>query len=183
MLTFIAEKSLLSTEKSADGNSAYIWTVIASFLFALITFARSIAFRVTKGIRDSESDSAQNIAKMAVDSISKEESVTKTNLPPSALKRLGELEERVDMLQSKSNVMPYEREKLLNAAVYRVDVLESELIATKKVTDVYYMKSHYSCLAKVLVHASSLFGLHYVELRGQPWTTLELLLYCRLYIF
>jgi hypothetical protein len=30
--------------------------------------------------------------------------------------------------------MPCEKEELLNAAVYRVDALEAELIATKKVT-------------------------------------------------
>ncbi|KAJ1378880.1 CRAL/TRIO, N-terminal domain [Sesbania bispinosa] len=94
----------------------------------------SIAFRVTKGIQDSKSDSAQNIP-ITVDSISKSSpspGVTKTNLPSSTLKRLGELEEKVDKLQSKLNVMPNEKEELLNAAVYRVDALEAELITTKK---------------------------------------------------
>ncbi|QCE02625.1 hypothetical protein DEO72_LG8g640 [Vigna unguiculata] len=77
---------------------------------------------------------------MAVGSTNKEESrpplrapgFTTTKLSSSTLKRLGELEEKVDMLQSKPNVMPYEKEELLNAAVYRVDALEAELIATKK---------------------------------------------------
>jgi hypothetical protein len=54
-------------------------------------------------------------------------------LLPSLLKRLGELEEKVDTLQSKPSEMPYEKEELLNAAVCRVDALEAELIATKKV--------------------------------------------------
>ncbi|XP_027357096.1 phosphatidylinositol/phosphatidylcholine transfer protein SFH8-like isoform X2 [Abrus precatorius] len=101
----------------------------AGFFLALFTFARSIAFRFTKGIRDFESDS-----------ISKEESrppspvpgFTKENLPSSTLKRLGELEEKVDTLQSNLNVMPHEKEELLNAAIYRVDALEAELISTKK---------------------------------------------------
>jgi hypothetical protein len=38
-------------------------------------------------------------------------------LLPSLLKRLGELEEKVDTLQSKPSEMPYEKEELLNAAV------------------------------------------------------------------
>ncbi|TKY75176.1 Phosphatidylinositol/phosphatidylcholine transfer protein SFH8 [Spatholobus suberectus] len=127
-----------SKEKQAAPRKLFCST--AGFILALYTFARSIAFRVTKGIRYSESDSAANILNMTVDSISKEESrplsstpgFTKTNLPSSTLKRLVELEEKVDMLQSKPNVMPYEKEELLNAAVYRVDALEAELIATKK---------------------------------------------------
>lgn len=58
---------------------------------------------------------------------------TEENLFPSLLKRLGELEEKVDTLQSKPSEMPYEKAELLNAAVCRVDALEAELIATKKV--------------------------------------------------
>lgn len=58
---------------------------------------------------------------------------TEENLLPSMLKRLGELEEKVGTLQSKPSEMPYEKEELLNAAVCRVDALEAELIATKKV--------------------------------------------------
>ncbi|MED6169858.1 hypothetical protein PIB30_025108 [Stylosanthes scabra] len=133
------EKNPSSTENYPDRNRAHIWTVIVSFLLALITFARLIAFRAVKGIQSGESDSAQNIASMAVDSVCKEESgppsspapeFTTTSLPASALKRLGELEEKVNVLQSTS--MPYEKVELLNSAVSRVDALESELIATKK---------------------------------------------------
>jgi len=115
-------------------------SVTAGIILALYTFARSIVIRVTKGIRHSESGSASNVLNMAVGSTNKEESrpplrapgFTTTNLSSCTLKRLGELEEKVDMLQSKPNVMPYEKEELLNAAVYRVDALEAELIATKK---------------------------------------------------
>ncbi|CAI0437963.1 unnamed protein product [Linum tenue] len=57
---------------------------------------------------------------------------TDADLLPSVLKRLGELEEKVDTLQAKPSEMPYEKEELLNAAVCRVDALEAELIATKK---------------------------------------------------
>ena len=56
-----------------------------------------------------------------------------TDLLPSVLKKLVELEEKVDMLQAKPSEMPYDKAELLNAAVCRVDALEAELIATKKV--------------------------------------------------
>jgi len=132
---------VLRTGKSG-GRCAHIWVVVVGFFVAIFTIVRSLAFHVPKRIKDTESDSAKSTPNMTVDSMTKEESrppspvprLTKTELVSSALKRLGELEEKVDMLQSKPNVMPYEKEELLNAAVYRVDALEAELIATKKVT-------------------------------------------------
>ncbi|KAJ3692511.1 hypothetical protein LUZ60_012861 [Juncus effusus] len=48
------------------------------------------------------------------------------------LKRMGELEEKLEVLRTKPNEMPCEKEELLNAAVKRVDALEAELIVTKK---------------------------------------------------
>lgn len=151
-LFLVAEKYLSRTGKS-DGNCAYFWAIIVGFFVAIFTFARSIAFRVTKGIQDSETGSSQNPPKMAVDSIVNEEfrppspapRFTEAELLSSASKRLCELEEKVDILNSKPNIMPYEKEELLNAAVYRVDALEAELIATKKV---FHLKSCYFFLAR-----------------------------------
>lgn len=92
-------------------------TVTVGIVFALFAFVRTIAFRVTKGVK-------------------REELATRFTKPnpssSSTLKRLSELEKNVDILQSKLNAMPSEKEELLNAAVYRVDALEAELIATKK---------------------------------------------------
>ncbi|EPS72283.1 hypothetical protein M569_02474, partial [Genlisea aurea] len=48
------------------------------------------------------------------------------------MKRLGDVEEKVNALQERPLKMPCEKEELLDAAVYRVDALEAELIATKK---------------------------------------------------
>ncbi|XP_004499192.1 phosphatidylinositol/phosphatidylcholine transfer protein SFH8-like isoform X3 [Cicer arietinum] len=139
--TTAAEKYLLRTGGS-DGNQAYICAIIIGFFVAIFTFARSIAFRMTKRIKDNEPDSVQNRPNTIVRAASttKEECrppspaprMTKAEITSSALKRLGELEEKVEMLQSKPNVMPSEKEELLNAAVYRVDALEAELITTKK---------------------------------------------------
>lgn len=50
----------------------------------------------------------------------------------SVVNRLGDLEKQVETLHSKRHEMPREKEELLNTAVYRVDALEAELIATKK---------------------------------------------------
>ncbi|GJN20957.1 hypothetical protein PR202_gb08398 [Eleusine coracana subsp. coracana] len=57
---------------------------------------------------------------------------TEADIFSSVLKRLAELEEKIEVLQSKPSEMPSEKEELLNAAVRRVDALEAELIVTKK---------------------------------------------------
>ncbi|KAL1558024.1 Phosphatidylinositol/phosphatidylcholine transfer protein sfh8 [Salvia divinorum] len=67
-------------------------------------------------------------------------SLRDTEILSSVLKRLGELEEKVITLQTKPSEMPHEKEELLNAAVYRVDALEAELIATKKALHEALMK-------------------------------------------
>lgn len=48
-------------------------------------------------------------------------------------KRLGELEDRLRVVSSKTAEISFEKEQLLNAATSRVDKLETELEATKKV--------------------------------------------------
>jgi hypothetical protein len=61
-------------------------------------------------------------------------SYTEKDVLPSMLRRLGELEDKVQVLETKPSEMPFEKEELLNAAVRRVDALEAELISTKKVS-------------------------------------------------
>ncbi|XP_072990143.1 phosphatidylinositol/phosphatidylcholine transfer protein SFH12-like isoform X2 [Typha latifolia] len=50
----------------------------------------------------------------------------------AVVKRLGELEEKVNILSMKPAEMPSEKEQMLKAAVSRVDALEAELASTKK---------------------------------------------------
>jgi len=50
----------------------------------------------------------------------------------SVLRRLDELEEKVQTFEVKPPQVPFEKEELLNAAVHRVDALEAELISMKK---------------------------------------------------
>ncbi|CAK9142040.1 unnamed protein product [Ilex paraguariensis] len=51
------------------------------------------------------------------------------------MKRMGELEEKVNVLSKKPVTMPPEKEEMLNTAMNRVDTLEQELAATKKVLE------------------------------------------------
>ncbi|KAJ6336902.1 hypothetical protein OIU76_006714 [Salix suchowensis] len=99
--------------------------------------------KTSKGIsakKHSASDSASGITDQTFESAPKEESrppspapgFTEADLLSSVMKRLGELEQKVDTLQTTPFQMPCEKEELLNASVYRVDALEAELIATKK---------------------------------------------------
>ena len=55
------------------------------------------------------------------------------------MRKLSELEEKVNTMQTKPMQMPSEKEELLNAAIYRVDALEAELITTKKVAFVAFL--------------------------------------------
>ncbi|XP_041018937.1 phosphatidylinositol/phosphatidylcholine transfer protein SFH8 isoform X2 [Juglans microcarpa x Juglans regia] len=106
--------SLPRTEKASEGIFSRVWATLVAFFITLITLLRSVAFQ--------EEFQPPSPAPRLTDA----------DLLSSALKRLGELEEKVDMLQAKPFEMPYEKEELLNAAVCRVDGLEAELIATKK---------------------------------------------------
>jgi hypothetical protein len=56
-----------------------------------------------------------------------------SDLLESLLRRMGELEEKLDILQKKQSQMPSDKQEMLEAAVRRVDALEAELISTKKV--------------------------------------------------
>lgn len=118
--------------------------VFMGFFIAILAFLRSLACRISgKKLCTGSQNTTPDL--------SHDKTGTKENCPPSpiakvteaellsnVMKRLGELEEKVDTLQSKPSKMPYEKEELLNAAVCRVDALEAELIATKKVYILLY---------------------------------------------
>ncbi|KAG6774649.1 hypothetical protein POTOM_022009 [Populus tomentosa] len=130
--------SLLSVEKTSEGIPARVWALLVALFITLLAFFRSMAFWNTK--KRSASDSASDITDLTFETAPKEEfrppspapGFTEADLLSSVMKRLGELEEKVGTLQTKPFQMPCEKEELLNAAVYRVDALEAELIATKK---------------------------------------------------
>ncbi|KAI4298314.1 hypothetical protein L6164_031889 [Bauhinia variegata] len=131
---------LPDTKETPEGIRARIWVALTVFFLTLFTFFRSLACCITKKLPATSSSDNQSASEPTLDATNKEDSSHPSatavfpvaDLLPSLLKRLGELEEKVNTLQSKPSVMPYEKEELLNAAVCRVDALEAELIATKK---------------------------------------------------
>ncbi|XP_034681111.1 phosphatidylinositol/phosphatidylcholine transfer protein SFH8-like isoform X1 [Vitis riparia] len=130
---------LLGTQKSPEGIHTRILSALLAFFMTLFTLFYTVALRVTHKLPD-RVDHDENIPQLAPDAIHKEDfrppspipAFTEADLLSSVLKKLSELEEKVDTLQAKPSEMPYEKEELLNAAVCRVDALEAELIATKK---------------------------------------------------
>lgn len=136
-------RPLPDIQNTPEGVKARIWVALTAFFLMVFALFRQFACRITNklpGISSNEdqrtSEPTLETRNMEVLSPSTQEN-TEEILLPSLLKRLGELEEKVDTLQSKPSEMPYEKEELLNAAVCRVDALEAELIATKKVGCVF----------------------------------------------
>ncbi|XP_076935585.1 phosphatidylinositol/phosphatidylcholine transfer protein SFH8-like isoform X2 [Bidens hawaiensis] len=118
-----------------------IWLMLLAMFMTIFTVFSSAMRRVTKRAADSPSVVVESTEDFCFDASTTEEECRppsptrlfkETEIMNSVLKRLGELEEKVDTLNAKPSEMPYEKEELLNAAVCRVDGLEAELIATKK---------------------------------------------------
>ncbi|KAK7257968.1 hypothetical protein RIF29_32319 [Crotalaria pallida] len=131
---------LLDTPKTPEGIRARIWVALTVFVLTLFTLFRSFTSRVTKKLPAVSSNDCPGTSEPTSDATNKEDghppspipAHTEANMLPSMMKRLTELEEKVNTLQSKPSEMPSEKAELLNAAVCRVDALEAELIATKK---------------------------------------------------
>lgn len=127
-------------QKSPEGYHVRIMALLTTFLITLYTLLYSVASRVTNKLPQKSSNQNTSPQELAFDRMPREKicppsptlTFTETELS-SVLKRLGELEKTVDTLKAKPSEMPYEKEELLNAAICRVDALEAELIATKKV--------------------------------------------------
>ncbi|AQK60947.1 Putative CRAL/TRIO domain containing, Sec14p-like phosphatidylinositol transfer family protein [Zea mays] len=132
-----------SSVKTASKPSGRPWDKIAAnlmaCLMAIVMLVRSIKDLATMRL-SSKGGSEESYCTLYPDSVQKEEFRPPSPFPGFAeadlfavvLQRLGELEEKVQMLQEKPSEMPCEKEELLNAAVRRVDALEAELIVTKK---------------------------------------------------
>lgn len=115
------------------GLVSHIWRWLPAFFVKFLMIFISVALPQSEGQSQSES---------AVDEANARESrppspafatITENHVFSSVVNRLGDLEKQVEILHSKRHEMPREKEELLNTAVYRVDALEAELIATKKV--------------------------------------------------
>ncbi|KAK7341458.1 hypothetical protein VNO80_24388 [Phaseolus coccineus] len=131
--------SLPNPPKTPEGIQARMVVALTSFFMTLFSLFHSVAYRVTKKLPVSSSNEDQCTSEAPLNTTTEDNhppsptpAHTEAKLLSSMMKRLGELEEKVDTLQSKPSEMPYEKVELLNAAVCRVDALEAELIATKK---------------------------------------------------
>lgn len=128
---------LLRVERGPQGTCAHIWAMVLAFFTSLISLVYSWAFRVNEQV--SVSNSVQSRTELPVNPMPEEAFHTPSamlrfneNILSTVFRRLDQLEEKFNALQEKPYQMPCEKEELLNVAVYRVDALESELIATKK---------------------------------------------------
>lgn len=128
-------------QKAPEGYHVQIIAMLMTFFITFYKLLHSVASRLTKKLTEKSSDQSISPQEFTFDTMPRKEiypslstpTSTETDLLSFVLKRLGELEETVDTLKGKPSEMPYEKEELLNAAVCRVDALEAELIATKKV--------------------------------------------------
>ncbi|CAK8576585.1 unnamed protein product [Lathyrus sativus] len=123
---------LPDTPKPPENIQARIWIALSLFFLTIFTFFHSIAWRVTKKLPSVSFNKTTSELTLDTTNMSPTPANTKTSALSSMMKRLTELEEKVDMLKSKPSEMPWQKAELLNAAVCRVDGLEAELIATKK---------------------------------------------------
>ncbi|XP_038715625.1 phosphatidylinositol/phosphatidylcholine transfer protein SFH6-like isoform X2 [Tripterygium wilfordii] len=119
--------SLMSRDGTPKGIFVHVWALVMGFFISLFIIAQSMMIWVIR--TRSVPGNTTNMPDLTLDMKPKE---CFPDVCSSIIKRLHELEEKVDMLQAKPSEMPREKEELLNAAVYRVDALEAELISTKK---------------------------------------------------
>ncbi|KAJ6797118.1 phosphatidylinositol/phosphatidylcholine transfer protein SFH6-like isoform X2 [Iris pallida] len=131
--------SLSDTRKPTMGAQSQVFTLLMAFLMTLSTLLCSMVGCVRKKLQGKTEVNHQNVD-ISRSSTCEEDfpapppapGFTEADLLSSVLKRLGELEEKIDVLQAKPSEMPSEKEELLTAAVRRVDAVEAELITTKK---------------------------------------------------
>ncbi|XP_017258683.1 phosphatidylinositol/phosphatidylcholine transfer protein SFH8 [Daucus carota subsp. sativus] len=118
---------------------AQFWANFVAFFMVLFSFMCSVRCLVAKGtstslsgaslnplISESRHRSTEELSSLSIGSMREGDGLT------TLVQKFCELEGKVNMLLTKSCVMPNEKEELLNAAVCRVDALEAELISTKK---------------------------------------------------
>lgn len=122
-------------------------TVLVMSLFSVV---RTVTYRLAKTVPKNQYQYDNYYPRLPLDTSSSMNEVNSYHLRPpspspnyaqsdlleSLVRRMGELEEKLDILQKKQSQMPTDKQEMLEAAVRRVDALEAELISTKKVCSV-----------------------------------------------
>ncbi|KAG5392651.1 hypothetical protein IGI04_022614 [Brassica rapa subsp. trilocularis] len=125
----------------------HIWRWLTMFfmnilaLFASLTLPQTIRHSqlIPSSARDELCDEP-NARESRPPSPSRPSTIDERVIMSSVVSRLGDLEKQIETLHLRKSEMPHEKEELLNAAVYRVDALEAELINTKKALHEALMK-------------------------------------------
>lgn len=121
------------------GTASHICRWLTAYFLNFLTLLASLALPQTK--EHSQLNSSSAGAELCDEPFARESrppspsrpTITERDIISSVVSRLGDLEKQIETLHLRKSEMPHEKEELLNAAVYRVDALEAELIATKKV--------------------------------------------------
>lgn len=122
--------------KAPEGIRTHIFTGVMALVAGIVTMVR-LTRSVPRKLTESTLYSSPTYY---VDSVHKVQPYAQKLQAPaitdveyfSVMKRMAELEEKVNVLAVKPAAMPAEKEEMLNNALSRVDVLEKELMATKK---------------------------------------------------
>jgi hypothetical protein len=121
-----------------------IWTLTVAwltvFIVSLFAMLQNIPSRMAKRLSNQSDNHDHYYVDCPQEPEYKEEfrppspvpSYTEKDVLSAVLRRLVELEEKVQVLETKPSEMPFEKEELLNASARRVDALEADLISTKK---------------------------------------------------
>jgi hypothetical protein len=123
--------------KGTEGFSSQFFAGLMAFVVGIVTMVR-----MTRNMPKKLTDATMYYSPMyCVDTMFKGQAPSHQFPEPAipgsefmyVLKRMAELEDKVSVLSVKPAAMPAEKEEMLNAAISRVDALEQELMATKKV--------------------------------------------------
>ncbi|KAJ7953052.1 Phosphatidylinositol/phosphatidylcholine transfer protein [Quillaja saponaria] len=115
--------------KIQEGVNSQIFTGVMAFVMGIVTMVR-MTRNMPRKLTDASLYSStaycnDTMYKGSTPTVSVAEYM-------SVMKRIAELEEKATVLSMQPAAMPAEKEEMLNAAISRVDMLEQELMATRK---------------------------------------------------
>ncbi|KAJ9189703.1 hypothetical protein P3X46_000961 [Hevea brasiliensis] len=112
----------------SDGNNSPIISGVLAFVMGIVTMVRmtrNMPRKLTEAAIYGYDDSMMKSHALPAPSIS-------TTEYKNMMMSMAEMEKKLNVLASRADTMPPEKEEMLNATLRRVDFLEQELLATKK---------------------------------------------------
>lgn len=122
---------------SSEGGNNHLFTGVMTFVMGIVTMVR-----MTRNMPRKLTDASfYSNSAYGVDAMIKGQSDYDQTAQPAVssydyftmVKRMAELEDKMNVLSNKAPVMPPEKEEMLNNALSRVNALEEELSSAKKV--------------------------------------------------